>query len=549
VTAGRRGFARLVGRGGAAPRRVQARARHQPLRSPAASSGSAVLPALGNQTTQQVLRSPVGRGRAVVQRREPASIPPPAGEVTKDAEGNRIEQRGGRWFLAERPTTTAFVLNDAADYRLIPINPNASFLALKQRCEQVKAEQLAHATRLKKADDLKWLFAKVYHYVTRFELANVDNGAYLYPHMAMQEVILFHATYEQNLQRWEQGKKDQVEANWKVAFQAAEDMNDGSWWRARSHEITYALLPSIQAHIRFDLPRAIAAAYDTHYRGIPGASLGAFRADFFAMGDVFERASEAIGPEIESEMWWLVDPGWWTTLREGGFPFFFHIGIERGQAWEKAEYISEYGGQGRDKLDRTMRGMIGAAHPYSGAEAFNVNQGAIAAGGSKDITGYDWLRQPGVRPDAPGPNPQQLPSPAPPVFPERLYFRFGRPRKEGDEDSGVRPDQKLDGLDALARWTQQVRGASVQVVGRASTEGSEEDNLKLGRNRAVALWFLLADRGADLTNNRLVLLSHGKTGAAATADWRRVEISIVERGQSKQQFTPANANLPSEVGR
>jgi len=503
------------------------------------------LAGLGNQAVGQVLRSPVAR--RLVQRGDPSVIPPPAAEVVKDGEGNRIEQfagragSGGGWYLAEKPSTSAFTVKDDADHRLIPLNPDASYLALRSRCEAIRDELLERATALKDADDLKWLFAKTYYYVTKFEIENVEAGDYLYPHMKMQEVIHFYGTYERNLDAWEAGKEDEVESNWKVAFEAAEDMNDGSWWRTRSHEITYALLPSIEAHVRFDLPRAIAAVYQTHYAGIPGASLGAFKADFFAMAGVFERASEAVGPEIEEDMW-FVDPGSWSWLRDGAFPFMFHMGIERNQAWEKAEAISDYGGRGQEKLDRILRALIGTAHPYSGADAFHVSEGALGSG--QEITDYDWLNQPGVTPDQPG----HLPSPSLPVFPSTIYFRLGRPRREGAADSGVRADQDLDGLQDLADWTNQVRGARIEIVGRASSEGSEGDNLRLGRNRAVAIWFELHDRGADLTSNTLALDSQGETGAAPTREWRRVEITVTGVGQSKQQFTPPNSNLPSEVG-
>lgn len=547
MTRWREGRGRRARTGSATPARVP-RGATGPSRSPAAQGTTATVPpttlaGLGNQAVGRMLAA---RGaHRLVQRGGPSVIPPPADEVIKDGEGNPIEQFAGRWYLSEKPATSSFAVKDDADHRLIPINPDASYVALRSRCEAIREELLERATALQDADDLKWLFAKTYYYVTKFEIENVEKGDYLYPHMKMQEVIHFYGTYERNLDNWAAGKKDEVESNWKVAFQAAEDMNDGSWWRMRSHEITYALLPSVEAHVRFDLPRAIAAVYQTHYAGIPGASMGAFKADFFAMAGVFERASEAVGPEIEAEMW-FVDPGSWGWLRDGAFPFMFHMGIERNQAWQKAAAISDYGGKGQEKLDRILRALIGTAHPFSGEDAFNVSEGALGDG--QEITDYDWLNQPGITPDQPGPNPEHLPSPSLPVFPSPVFFRLGRPRREGAADNGVRADQNLDGLQDLADWTNQVRGARIEVVGRASSEGSEGDNIKLGRNRAVAIWFELNDRGADLTNNTLGLDSHGETGAAPTREWRRVEITVTDVGQAKQQFTPPNRNLPSEVG-
>ena len=64
----------------------------------------------------------------------------------------------------------------------------------------------------------------------------------------------------------------------------------------------------MQAHIRFDLPRAISAAYDMHYSGIPGTSMDDFKQDFFNMGPVFEQASEDLAPELGGESYFF-DPG------------------------------------------------------------------------------------------------------------------------------------------------------------------------------------------------------------------------------------------------
>ena len=107
---------------------------------------------------------------------------------------------------------------------------------------------------------------------------------------------------------WRSGAKGKVESNWKAAFGAAEAMNDGSYVRTKAMEIMAALLPSMEAHIRFDLPRAVAAVYERNYAPIPGLSLALFKPDFDAMSVVFELAAADLSPEIKAACW-MVDPG------------------------------------------------------------------------------------------------------------------------------------------------------------------------------------------------------------------------------------------------
>ena len=199
-----------------------------------------------------------------------------------DAEGNEIVEHGGHWHLAWPPKSLSFPIAGGYRFQLLPINPNASYTALRARIVAIQAEQLAIANSLK--GDMKYWFAKVYYFVTTHELAAIDAGTYLYPHMKMQEVVQFQAAYKSNLDAWQAGNKAKVEAHWKAAFGAADSENGGTWYKPRSMELMNALLPSMQAPIRFDLPRAIAACYVLHYAGIPGTSIGDFKADFDGMG-------------------------------------------------------------------------------------------------------------------------------------------------------------------------------------------------------------------------------------------------------------------------
>jgi hypothetical protein len=283
--------------------------------------------------------------------------------------------------------------------------------ALKARVQAIAQEQLAYANSMKVGDkiaDMKYWFAKVYHRVTVNELAAVDAGVYQYPLMKLQEVIGFHATYKTNLDAWREGNLAEVEGNWKVAFaEASAAVGDigPSWFvdmlithdlvSFRSKRVLDSLLPSMQAHIRFDLPRAIAAAFEASYSGIPGLSVSDFHADFDKMGPIFEKSQADVTPEIDAfcgrDM--RPDPGGWHWLQGLGFPFLFDIPTERLQAWEKAEAI--VGGHLRGittqpEMQRRLRAYMLGPHPFSASGAFSVD--------GRTVENYDWNTQPGDRP-------------------------------------------------------------------------------------------------------------------------------------------------------
>nr|WP_225953452.1 DUF5995 family protein [Kibdelosporangium phytohabitans] len=237
---------------------------------------------------------------------------------------------------------------------------------------------------------MKYWFAKVYHFVTKHELDAIDSGVYRYPLMKMQEVIAFHATYHQNLEAWRAGRQDEVEGNWQAAFKAAESYNDGSWIRTQAHEIGNALLPSMQAHIRFDLPRAIAAMYEQHYAGLPNVTLADFHEDYDRMGPVFDQATADLRPEIQqTATLGSYDPMSWGWLQDAGMPALFDIPMERDHSWEKAATIvsgHQRGVHTQDGMQSRLEGYSAAAHPFSGSDDFDVD-------GTK-VSDYNWNNQP-----------------------------------------------------------------------------------------------------------------------------------------------------------
>lgn len=336
---------------------------------------------VGNQGVQQLIS---GGGGGLLHRAP--TLAPPAPPAT-DSEGNTFKTAGGRQYLTSIPADVKW---HKGKPEALPANPKATYASYRARCLAIRDQQLMLAMSMR--GDMKYWFAKVYHFVTKHELMQIDAGVYKYPLMKMQEVIAFHATYEQNLNNWRTNNKAKVESNWRSAFDAAE--NAERWWRTAAIEVKNALLPSMQAHIRFDLPRAIAWCFEQYYGGIPGLSLNDFHSDFDAMGPVFDAASEDLQPEIDEAVTWIspslrVDPTNWHFAQELGFAFAFPIGMEREHSWEKASNIvrGHQGGINDQRgMQKRLKAYSTAAHPYSGSDDFEVD--------GDDIDNYDWNKQP-----------------------------------------------------------------------------------------------------------------------------------------------------------
>ncbi|GAC1374762.1 MAG: hypothetical protein NVSMB32_17820 [Actinomycetota bacterium] len=319
---------------------------------------------------------------------------PPRGPLTGlDSEGNAVSNEGGRPHLTHVPAACPWHKGRA---EALPANPEACFRALMAQCRAIKSRQDAYAALLRVDEtvmDMKYWFARIYGYVTQFEMEQITAGVYDYPLMKMQELVVFGAIYRYNLDNWMAGNKAAVDQNWRVAFQAAgtSTVKGPLGWlqiiltlgttSTRSQDVMNALLPSMEAHIRFDLPRAIAAAYGANYAGIPGLSVGLFRSDFEKMTVVFDRANEALSCEIDEYCARDVrpDPGSWHWLEKAGLPFVFDIPQARDQAWVKASEILSGKREGITDpaaLQRRLEAAI-AAGPGSAREAFEVGGRAV----------------------------------------------------------------------------------------------------------------------------------------------------------------------------
>jgi hypothetical protein len=99
----------------------------------------------------------------------------------------------------------------------LPPNPKATYGSLMSQCRGIQSEQEGYAASFRAGDtilDMKYWFARVYSFVTKFEIEEVSNGLYDYPLMKMQEVVGFEAIYKQNIENWSTGNKENVDNNW-----------------------------------------------------------------------------------------------------------------------------------------------------------------------------------------------------------------------------------------------------------------------------------------------------------------------------------------------
>lgn len=263
-------------------------------------------------------------------------------------------------------------LRKGVNYDFYPANPKHCYQQLIEQVQAILHSLKVLYERLNAEKDMKYWFAQVYYYVTDFELKEVQKGTYQYPIAKLQEVIDFYRIYQRNLYFWEKEKKEAMDANWLIAFREAEKRNEGRWLETFTMEIGNALIPSIEAHVRFDLARSICCVFKKHYAAIPGAGVSVFKPDFFAMDVIFQKSDQKLSKDInraEDKNSWITDPTRVDFLQKIVIslidnPIYqkmhtnspsltgklldelvFAMNTERDITWKKAEYLLENPGK------------------------------------------------------------------------------------------------------------------------------------------------------------------------------------------------------------
>lgn len=227
--------------------------------------------------------------------------------------------------------------------------------------------------------DNRYWFSRVYQFVTQGEIDQASSSGFYYPSFVLASVLYFENVYENNFEAWSGGRHEDVEAHWQEAFQTCVDNEDSIWddlgeaglggalggfaggllgiplpgavfgaaaaWA--TDEVLSAvrsLVVSMQAHIRYDLPRCEAWVFSQYYSGMENATLGNFQPDFMAMGGIFDRAGAQMNSDIADKLGMPVDwapPG----LQDWAMTYLFDADMttERNDTWMRAQALVDGG--------------------------------------------------------------------------------------------------------------------------------------------------------------------------------------------------------------
>ncbi|MDP2313197.1 MAG: DUF5995 family protein [Pseudomonadota bacterium] len=239
--------------------------------------------------------------------------------------------------------------------------------------------------------DNRYWFTRVYQFVTRGELEEARGATFYYPSYVMQSVRYFDQIYADNLVAADNGGT--VEDHWARAFDVAADEHEttlvsglsslvqggmlgggflaggllglggGSWLASATEDVTQAtesLVASMQAHIRYDLPRAEAWVFRSYYSGMEDAKMANFQPDFMSMSGIFDRAATDMNDEIADRTNLPVD--WMPRmLQDWAMDYMLeaNMSTERADTWERAESLAENGLEGNDPYMDTGTSLSG----------------------------------------------------------------------------------------------------------------------------------------------------------------------------------------------
>jgi hypothetical protein len=249
-----------------------------------------------------------------------------------------------------------------------------------------RAQSLLDSTGAVK--DFRYWFAKVYSYVTEMELQFVQARAYYYPSYVLRSVLYFEQIYDDNFTAFSAGAR--VEDHWRNAFERMardqQQVRDAERMatdpailgprgepgatgargglalnavRAAVEHAADALVAGMQAHIRYDLPRAENWVFSSYYASVPGIRQEDFRPDFFNMAGVFDEAGRRMNADMAARLHIPVHavP---QMLQDLGMRYYFDADMvtERADTWRRAE---ELGGRATRDPYRIQEAGVGGS--------------------------------------------------------------------------------------------------------------------------------------------------------------------------------------------
>jgi hypothetical protein len=378
----------------------------EPARAPESEPAPASLPAalpgdpvvarrmasvVGNRAFASAVLARDGGGAGATTDPAPAPGAPLAADTDWESTPNL---RGNVPVRSRTRVPNPNVVEDAGEYAGLLEQAEAALGRQRERAQGYLDEHC-------KLRDYRYFFAKVYSYVTENEIGFCESGAFFYPSYVLKCVLFFERLYDDNVRAFDTPGA-RVEDHWREAFQqtaqaqkraedsyalllAAHTAGPGVQSVAALNALTQnvlgamsSLTVSMKAHIRYDLPRAEAWVFNGGYRQMPGVQQNDFMGDFMSMSGVFDKAGEAMLPDMAEKLGVPVDlvP---RMMQDTSMHYLFgaDMATERADTWRRAlamgaehpddvgPYSREPGGaiQGDTTSGDNMSGITGLADP------------------------------------------------------------------------------------------------------------------------------------------------------------------------------------------
>ncbi|MGH3677369.1 MAG: DUF5995 family protein [Mycobacterium sp.] len=195
------------------------------------------------------------------------------------------------------------MLQHRADEDAAETSARANAVAARNRLEQQAARMVDDRGR---PHDSRWWFTNSYVRTTEGAIEEADAGSFTDPLFIFRLITYFEKLYIDNVLAADEGRW--VEPHWQRAFDIAAhaDARRRVFARMRNMEavpssiraVVASVVAASRAHVRFDLPRAMAWVQLNRPGGSGEGRIGTRIGDFMAMAAVFEQATLAANVDV-----------------------------------------------------------------------------------------------------------------------------------------------------------------------------------------------------------------------------------------------------------
>jgi hypothetical protein len=253
----------------------------------------------------------------------------------------------------------------------------AHAVAARDRLAQTAARMVDDDGR---PHDSRWWFTNSYVRTTEGAIEEADAGSFADACFIFRLITYFEKLYVDNLLAADEGRW--VEPHWQRAFDVAAHADARRRLRTRTGNVAAnqstlrAVVDSVvaasRAHVRFDLPRAMAWVHANPPAGSSATDCDTRIGDFMAMAAVFERATLAANVDV-ARYTGLPVRYMPSRLQEWGMRFVFRADLihERAYAWQCSEaLVTAGGGVGNPYTEPEAGRLEGDVTAHRDADAF-----------------------------------------------------------------------------------------------------------------------------------------------------------------------------------